>query len=336
MDPCTFSTEANHPRDQRDAWSEWFQPVFDVIADDDERPEFKGVYKIWKVGDLSLTWTAAPAARSVRQSWHLHRNPIDHWVITCSRNGPTTTSMKNGELRARPGVPYVWSLGHVSDSRRTSAGRVQLYLPRDSFGDLRTAMNMAVGATVDGPQGAVLADYMRMLECNLPSVGPEETAHLPAAIQAMVGACLAPSPERLDGAKRQIELTLMERVRLAVRRNLRSPSLGPDRLCREAAMSRSQLYRVLEGQGGAAAYIQRCRLAESFVLRCDSSNSLAIGRVAELLCFADPSTFSRAFRREYGMSPSEARDAALAGFPPAPPLKNVMAGERSYGDWLRA
>ena len=336
MDPCTFSTEANHPREQRDAWSGWFQPVFDVIANDDDKPGFNGLYKIWKAGELSLTWTEAPAARSVRQSWHLHRNPIDHWVITYCKNGPTTMSTKNGELDVRPGTPYVWSLGHASDSRRTAMGRMQLYLPRDSFGEIRTAMDLATGTTVDGPHGALLADYILMLERNLPNIGPEEAARLPAAVQAMVGACLAPSPDRAAGAKRQIELTLMERVRLAVHRNLRSPSLGPDRLCREAAMSRSQLYRVLEGEGGAAAYIQRCRLTEGFAILCDTSNDLAIGRVAELLCFADASTFSRAFRREFGMSPSEARSATLTGFPPAPCLKSITTGERSYGDWLRA
>ena len=68
-----------------------------------------------------------------------------------------------------------------------------------------------------------------------------------------------------------IDLTLMERVRQAVRRNLRSPSLGPDKLCREAATSRSQLYRLLEGEGGVAHYIQRRRLSESFSMLCDVS-----------------------------------------------------------------
>ena len=57
-----------------------------------------------------------------------------------------------------------------------------------------------------------------------------------------------------------IRVTLMERVRQAVRRNLRSPSLGPDKLCREAATSRSQLYRLLENEGGVKSYIQRRRL----------------------------------------------------------------------------
>ena len=125
----------------------------------------------------------------------------------------------------------------------------------------------------------------------------------------------------------------MERVRQAVRRNLRSPSLGPDKLCREAATSRSQLYRLLEGEGGVAHYIQRRRLSESFSMLCDPSNNLSIGKVAEVLCFADGSSFSRAFRREFGMSPSDVRAGAVGQLPPPAPLKNA-GGVHSFSDCL--
>jgi AraC-like DNA-binding protein len=151
----------------------------------------------------------------------------------------------------------------------------------------------------------------------------------------MVGACLAPAGDRRADARPQIRLTLMERVRQSVRRQLRSPSLGPDKLCREAAMSRSQLYRLLEGEGGAAHYIQHQRLSESFAILCDTSNNLPIGLIAESLCFADASNFSRAFRREFGMSPSDVRAAALAGLPPAAVPRDPVGGEvRRFGDCL--
>ena len=69
---------------------------------------------------------------------------------------------------------------------------------------------------------------------------------------------------------------------------------------------------------------------------CDVSKGFSIGRVAELLCFADGSSFSRAFRREFGMSPSDVRAACLAGLPPeAAPRNPVSADAGNFGDCLR-
>ena len=97
-------------------------------------------------------------------------------------------------------------------------------------------------------------------------------------------------------------------------------------------MSRSQLYRVLESEGGVAHYIQRRRLSESFALLCDASQNLPIGKVAEMLCFADASSFSRAFRQEFGVSPREVRVASLAGQAPPPPK---APGVASFSESLR-
>jgi AraC-like DNA-binding protein len=237
-----------------------------------------------------------------------------------------------------PGVPFLLSLGEeMHIGRRQPDERVQLLLARDSFQAIAPLLDATRGMALSTSQGRLLADYILLLERNLPNLTAEDGSRLPSAIQAMVGACLAPSVDRLAVAGRQIDLTLMERVRRAVRKNLRSPLLGPDRLCRDAATSRSQLYRLLEGEGGVARYIQRRRLSESFAILCDTSNNFSIAAIAETLCFADASNFSRAFRREFGISPSEVRAASLVGLPPAATSK-VPAGSEthSFADCLRA
>ena len=193
------------------------------------------------------------------------------------------------------------------------------------------------GRALDTPEGKLLADYMLLLERNLPHLPSTDGPKLAAPIQAMLGACLAPSADRIAEASRHIDLTLMERVRQAVRRNLRSPSLGPDKLCREAATSRSQLYRLLESEGGVAHYIQRRRLSESYSMLCDVSKNLPVGKVAEMLCFADSSSFSRAFRREFGMSSSDVRAGSLVGvLRTTPPMFPAGPGVRSFGECLRS
>jgi len=45
----------------------------------------------------------------------------------------------------------------------------------------------------------------------------------------------------------------------------------------------------------------------------DPRTTQSISAISENLCFADASSFSRAFRREFGYGPSEVRSAALVG-----------------------
>jgi AraC-like DNA-binding protein len=70
---------------------------------------------------------------------------------------------------------------------------------------------------------------------------------------------------------------------------------------------------------------------------CDVANNRSIGKVAEILCFADGSTFSRAFRREFGMSPSDVRAMSSSGLPPAPVPKRLERSDipRTFSDCLR-
>src|SRR5262249_51170805 len=65
--------------------------------------------------------------------------------------------------------------------------------------------------------------------------------------------------------------------------------------------------------GGVARYIQRQRLLEARAVLSDPRTTQSISAIAENLCFVDASSFSRAFKREFGYSPSQVRSAALAG-----------------------
>jgi len=222
MDASTFSTRPFAIADQGRVWTEWFQPTFDMQPEAGEQPGFAAEYSVWNVGDLFVTWATGPATRVSRTPRHVRRSPIDHWVLSYCREGVTTISTKGRDVAATAGVPFLWSLGYALDGRSASVPRLQVYLPRDSFQDMRTMLDMAVANTLDAQRGQLLADYLLLLKRNLPHLAPGNAARLPAAIQAMLGVCLAPTPDAVAAASHQIQLTLMERVRQAVRRNLRS------------------------------------------------------------------------------------------------------------------
>jgi AraC-like DNA-binding protein len=340
MKPSTFSTRSVRAGEQIDAWRQWFSPVFEVTPRESCGGGFLAENDVWATDGMVLSRVRAPAVRVARTGAHLRRNPVDHWVITVCRHGSTMISTKRGSLRARAGLPFIWSLGEASESERSDVNRVQLFLSRDTFRDIGPLLDAACGSVLETPLGQLLADFIFSIEQRLPGLGAAELARLTGVVRALVAACIAPSSERFAIARDAIEFGRLERVRQAVEQHLCSPELGPGMLCRAVGMSRSNLYRLLAQRGGVVRYIQAERLREAHRILSDMLDRRTIARIAEDLCFADASGFGRAFRKEFGHSASEVRAAALAGHPiPAtqpsearlrqPDFAELLAGRRA-------
>jgi AraC-like DNA-binding protein len=317
MKSVLFSTrELTKPR-QLEAWQSWYEGSFEVTALDAQDRGFAGESEIWKLNGMALVSVSAPPLRATRTRSLIRRDPTDHWVITIGKLASTRLMLENDQISVPAGVPFVLSLGDVFTNQRDLDSRLQLNIARDKFGALSPALDAARGRTLSTSLGCMLAEYIRLLERQLPNLTDEDTHNVPQAVAAMVAACIAPSVEKITIARGQISAALKEKARRCILQNLRSHKLGAEMLCRELGMSRSSIYRLLETEGGVIGYIQRLRLSESFAQLSDPSNRKPIAAIADELGLMDPSSFSRAFRRQFGISPTDAREAARAGLVPS-------------------
>jgi len=91
-----------------------------------------------------------------------------------------------------------------------------------------------------------------------------------------------------------------------IEQHLADETLGTDTVCAHLRISRSTLYRVFAGLGGVADYIRERRLSRVHRILSGSHDRLNMARLAEAHGFKSASHFSRAFRQEFGYSPSEA------------------------------
>ncbi|MBV6438686.1 MAG: Sensor histidine kinase RcsC [Saprospiraceae bacterium] len=103
------------------------------------------------------------------------------------------------------------------------------------------------------------------------------------------------------------ENTFVLKVRGIVEARLTDPHLDVENLCREVGMSSSNLHRKLTALTGYSAnrFIRYIRLTKARTLLSDPE--LTIVAVAFDCGFNDPVYFARAFRQEFGISPSEYR-----------------------------
>ena len=332
MVPVSFSTLELSGQDQFDAWRSFYEPVFDIVTKQPEG-EFDAKLQFWTLGSFAMSRTTSPSVQVTRAKTHLKHAPVDHWVISYCAHGAHTTLTDGISVEVPAGVPFLWSLGQEFTHDRRHMERIQLLLARDAFGDIAPVLDAGIGSALNTPLGLLLGDFMTALERHLKGLSDADLPRLRDSVAAMVGAAVQPTTERVAVARRQIDLGHVERIRQVLRLHLRTPTLRPATLCRLVGMSRSNLYRLLEAKGGIAQYIQQQRLLEAHSLLGNLGNGQSITALAEELCFVDVSSFSRAFRREFGYAPSDARRAAISGQSLVPPRRPPL-DELGFADLL--
>ncbi len=337
MTSATISTHSLPLRDQFGAWHNWFGSIFDVTPRQSSDEGFLATSQIWQMDGFAVSKVSNPPVRVARTKALVRRNPVDHWVITLGNRAETRIQTRDASLKVPSGMPFILSMKDEVVSERNQDERVSLYLAREMFPEMAARLDAACGSVLNTPMGQLLSDYMLLLERRLPDLTPADLPLLTNAVRAMVAACIVPSPDRLAAAANQIDMGRMEKVRQIVRSHLRSPFLGPAMVCRMVGASRSQLYRLLESESGVARYIQRQRLLEAYAALQDVWNNRPVAAIAEELCFSDASSFSRAFRNEFGVSPRDVRAASLAGSTPSEAPKHSIEPESAnLGACLRA
>jgi len=93
--------------------------------------------------------------------------------------------------------------------------------------------------------------------------------------------------------------------------NLETDALTADELCRHFQISRATLYRLFEADGGLSHYVREQRLNLAFrQLISPSAEDTRLIDLAVGMRFSSDSTFIRAFRRKFGLTPGELRELA--------------------------
>ena len=98
---------------------------------------------------------------------------------------------------------------------------------------------------------------------------------------------------------------LMERIMKVVNENLSDSDFNVEKMCDEVGVSRTQLHRKLKEMTGVptSEFLRNIRLNEA--ARLIREHKINITQVSYMVGFANNSHFSTAFKKYFGMSPSE-------------------------------
>lgn len=289
-----------------DAWQAFWHPAIRVAPARGSAGHFHGRVTLRRLGRHVLLEMDADPADYRRARGQGLRDGFDHWFVGLGFGAD-----------GQPGTLLLGSLGRSFGLRRLGGRWLGVLVAPESLPHLTPVFVAPRDVPLTSPPARMLAGMLPRLAASLDEIGAEDAPRLEAALGSMLSACLLGCDLRPVSTRAQLEASRRARVIGIVDGALGDPDLTPAALVRLAGISRSELYRCFAPVGGLARVIQLRRLRRAYAELARTDSPHAIRRVAERVGFVDPSNFTRAFRREFGCTPSEvvARRAALAARP---------------------
>ncbi len=199
---------------------------------------------------------------------------------------------------AGPDVPIFYQADHTDPWEYYWVGfagpSAKLLLDQTPFSPKKPVLHVAAGERLR--QG--LLDIYKARGSDYPS-----SVRMAGYLQAALGLLMAPAAH----SGREALADYARQGALYLRQNY-SRAIGVEDLARQTGISRSYLYRAFQSefQCSPSTYLTRYRIQRACQLLRHSS--LSVSTVAASVGYEDPFYFSRAFKREMGVSPSDYRN----------------------------
>ncbi|QOZ72516.1 helix-turn-helix domain-containing protein [Bradyrhizobium arachidis] len=247
---------------------------------------------------------------------HVARGAMDHFQMTLCVEGEMQFSSGRREVTLRPGDIVLIDMAQPNRTVLRGGGsrtRMMTIILQRAMLAPRLAHPDSATATLlpsNHPHARLLASHYAALALPPdPEAGSAEaTIEAIADIVAAAAGGAADIAAGVERAERHLYLSVIKR---RIADNLETDVLTAGELCRHFQISRATLYRLFEADGGLAHYVREQRLNLAFrQLISPSAEDTRLIDLAVGMRFSSDSTFIRAFRRKFGLTPGELREQA--------------------------
>ena len=310
-----FTTQ-DVPAEQRHrAWQEALCSLY-VRVDSrcDAVDDYQGFVKESSFGTVTITDCMIAPQRIDRRESHLSRVDKDCFYVALTQKGHQSVEQHGHRLAYGPGSATIFSASEPYTLRNPDPHRAfYLEIPRAAMmerwqpaGPMVDSINTTYGV------GRIVRDMCASMVLEADALSDVTRAQLGERlidVLALALECPHGDVPALDGSIRSERL---RQVRTFIESNIGNPLLNPERVAAGCQMSVRTLHYLFSGSGQSVSdYIwerrlQRCREA----LQMPAERHRTVTEIALAAGFNSMSHFSSAFRRRFGVTPSDARDSA--------------------------
>jgi AraC-like DNA-binding protein len=277
---------------------------------------FAGALATRAVGALTVSQVAGKAYR-VRRQTPLHEGVKREWLLVAiQRQGGSRLRQLGRDSALAPGDIALYSTAQPYRLEFDGAFRQTVIgFPAAPLRALCPAIDGLVGRAMSGrrPQVALLA---AMAECHFETdygaLPDQAGVHAASALSATLAGCAVSEPVREDATRSKLSQYHLQRLRQFAMSRLGDSELSVRDAAVALNISTAHIHRLFSGQPHTfSAWLWHTRLQQCHLALANPAFSgLSISQIAFKYGFAHASHFSRAYRAQFGITPSARRLAS--------------------------
>lgn len=309
--PChRFETPAERELRAR-AWCEHLSPVFTARLAPHLELSDGVAMTTYNFGEILIGTVAAPGQHLERDARMIARQGIDHVLLQFYTSGRSKVAVGARDYAVQPGQMVAFDLCQPVVVVAEAVSATNIVLPRKLLRDHLPTIENHHGRPLDygsEPVRRLFHTYLSTLAASAEGIEPHQTRKLAEAAASLCGACFQPDEAAASATHQLVAIA----IRQFIEAEMGSDAFGVDVIVARFGLSRATLYRLFDADGGVANYIRERRLLRAIRLLTQPGGRPRVSAVAYATGFSDEKTFSRAFRRRFGLLPRETGAAHIA------------------------
>ncbi|TDL33374.1 helix-turn-helix domain-containing protein [Arthrobacter nitrophenolicus] len=305
-----------------DAWFHEMESTFgglEVMTLDGSNRHVSGALAAKEIGHVGIYGISGTPQQLVRTDRAVRQSPTELLKVCTMRRGRCIIEQSGRELTIAPGefglydtaIPYRLTFRGSWQCEVMTAPSTALGAPRAAIDEARARpWSASAGA------GTLLAQFISAC-ASMASPVTAASSHLATAGDSLLASVVL---QDFEPGSEQIAEVLRHKIESYINQNLHNPDLCLEQIAAVHHVSVRTVQRLFSGTG--AGLTSRVRKARLQAIRRELSdprrNRLTISEVGARWCIHDAQWLAKAFKSEFGMSPSEFRKSAAAGDSAAP------------------
>ena len=307
-----FTVQHERKEVQLLAWRDYLDRFLDVPVTCKQLAHgFRGEINAYVLPDMIYLDSRTGPVSQRRDLARISRDSVRDFVFHVAVDGMMETTTALSAVRASQYTPGILALDMCQPMlmvRPTAARVLAFFLPRATveaaLPDPEAIHGRVLGYTT--PLTRLILERIRVLCTGLTVLSNDDRAQEIRLCAQLILAAFSKQQRLADHQRAAIRAALQRQIEEYIQANLQNDDLSPESVMAAFPVARSTIYRMFVPQGGLHAYIRHCRLFEA-ARELVAMPLLSVSEIGYGLGFASASDFSRAFSRQFNMSPRDYR-----------------------------